>query len=109
MLRDEKEINQYFLGASNTYEEQAIGLYPSDRPLDESEAASYVMTHVRNQLSFDLWYIFFGTFCICVAESGRIKDVGEPVGGPSTQVYFITVHLSANAVAPGLLSLLGIF
>lgn len=71
-----------------------------DRPLDESEAASYIMTHVRNQLSFDLWYIFLGTFCICVAESGRIKDLGEPVSSPFNRVIlFYSIVLTQSAQA----------
>nr|XP_036582586.1 low-affinity potassium transport protein [Colletotrichum truncatum]KAF6791290.1 low-affinity potassium transport protein [Colletotrichum truncatum] len=65
--------------ASNTYEERALGVYGADSHLDETDGASYVTTHVRNQLSFDLWYIFLGTFCICVAESKRIMDLNEPV------------------------------
>ncbi|KAH8753324.1 potassium transporter [Diaporthe sp. PMI_573] len=81
--------------ASNTYEEQAIGLYPADRPVDESGAASYIMTHVRNQLSFDLWYIFLGTFCICVAESGRIKDLAEPAFSVFS-VFFEVVSAYGN-------------
>ncbi|KAK1589954.1 cation transporter [Colletotrichum navitas] len=64
--------------ASNTYEERALGVYSADSHLDENDGASYVMTHVRNQLSFDLWYIFLGTFCICIAESKRIMDLNEP-------------------------------
>ena len=36
------------------------------------------MNHIRNQLSFDLWYVFLGTFCICVAEAGRIADNEDP-------------------------------
>ncbi|KAF4818592.1 Low-affinity potassium transport protein [Colletotrichum tropicale] len=40
--------------ASNTYEERALGVYGADGNLDEKHGASYVMTHVRNQLSFDL-------------------------------------------------------
>jgi Trk-type K+ transport system membrane component len=65
--------------ASNTYEERALGVYEHESPLDESDGRSYVMTHIRNQLSFDLWYVFLGTFFICIAESARIADVGEPV------------------------------
>ncbi|KAF5508931.1 Low-affinity potassium transport protein [Colletotrichum fructicola] len=64
--------------ASNTYEERALGVYEANSHLDENNGASYVMTHVRNQLSFDLWYIFLGTFCICIAESQRIMDLNEP-------------------------------
>ncbi|KAG8168128.1 hypothetical protein KVR01_003817 [Diaporthe batatas] len=81
--------------ASNTYEEQAIGLYATDRPLDESRATSYIMTHVQNQLSFDLWYVFLGTFCICVAESGRIKDLGQPAFSVFS-VFFEVVSAYGN-------------
>jgi Trk-type K+ transport system membrane component len=65
--------------SSNTYEERALGVYDEEQSLDESNGKSYVFTHVRNQLSFDLWYIFLGTFCICIAESARIADNNEPV------------------------------
>jgi Trk-type K+ transport system membrane component len=64
---------------SNTYEEKALGIYGSENSPDERNGMSYFMMHVRNQLSFDLWYIFLGTFCICIAESERIMDVSEPV------------------------------
>ncbi|GIK03030.1 hypothetical protein Aspvir_007096 [Aspergillus viridinutans] len=65
--------------ASNTYEERALGLYPSDQDeLDESNGINYVLTHMRNQLSFDLWYIFLGIFCICATEARRIMDPSEP-------------------------------
>ncbi|GFF78286.1 putative cation transporter [Aspergillus udagawae] len=65
--------------ASNTYEERALGLYPSDQDeLDENNGMNYVLTHMRNQLSFDLWYIFLGIFCICATEARRIMDPSEP-------------------------------
>ncbi|KAK4122740.1 potassium transporter [Parathielavia appendiculata] len=64
--------------SSNTYEERALGVYDDDQTLDESNGKSYVLQHVRNQLSFDLWYIFLGTFCICIAEAERIADVKDP-------------------------------
>ncbi|KAL4735884.1 cation transport protein-domain-containing protein [Aspergillus similis] len=64
--------------ASNTYESQALGIYHVDGEIDESDTRSYVLTHIRNQLTFDLWYIFLGIFCICIAESNRIMDPNEP-------------------------------
>ncbi|RYP23806.1 hypothetical protein DL765_000883 [Monosporascus sp. GIB2] len=64
--------------SSNTYEETSLGLYPQERALDESRGSSYVMTHVRNQLSFDLWYVFLGTFCICVTEADKIMNLNDP-------------------------------
>lgn len=65
--------------ASNTYEESSLGHYPGDGEIDEKNGRSYIMTHLQNQLSFDLWYIFIGVFCICIAESGKIADTSIPV------------------------------
>jgi Trk-type K+ transport system membrane component len=65
--------------ASNTYEEKSLGIYVDDDEIDEKDGRSYVMTHIRNQLSFDLWYIFLGVFCITIAESGKIADTSIPV------------------------------
>ncbi|KAG7134018.1 Potassium transport protein 1 like [Verticillium longisporum] len=64
--------------ASNTYEERTIGIWAMEENLNEDNGVSYVMVHVRNQLTFDLWYIFLGTFLICIAESTLIMDVAEP-------------------------------
>ncbi|RJE20753.1 Potassium uptake transporter [Aspergillus sclerotialis] len=58
--------------ASNTYEERTLGVFSRDLDLDEQNSARYLLSHVRNQLSFDLWYIFLGIFCICISESDRI-------------------------------------
>lgn len=65
--------------ASNTYEEKALGIYGREESPNETKGSSYIMTHIRNQLSFDLWYIFLGTFCICIAESDKIMDDSDPV------------------------------
>lgn len=64
--------------ASNTYEEKSLGLYEAERNPDEADPKTYVKSHIRNQLSFDLWYIFLGAFVICVSEAGRIMDKSEP-------------------------------
>ncbi|VUC24994.1 unnamed protein product [Clonostachys rosea] len=64
--------------ASNTYEEKSLGIWEQEGHLDEVHGRSYLMRHLQNQLNFDLWYIFLGIFCICIAESGRIADTGEP-------------------------------
>lgn len=37
------------------------------------------MMHMQNQLAFDLWYIFLGVFCICIAEADKIVDSDNPV------------------------------
>ena len=68
--------------ASNTYEERALGIYPSEEQVDESGSTgrSYLIKHMQNQLSFDLWYIFLGIFCVAIAEADRIMDPDQPVG-----------------------------
>ncbi|KAG9495371.1 hypothetical protein J7337_013615 [Fusarium musae] len=64
--------------ASNAYEEKSLGLWEEEKSLDEKHSKTYLLTHMKNQLGFDLWYIFLGTFCICISESTRIADVNEP-------------------------------
>lgn len=71
--------------SSNTYEERSLGIYRStnEEEVDESKSSSYILTHIRNQFSFDLWYIFLGTFCICAAEANRITDPEKRVNTSS--------------------------
>ncbi|PTD02476.1 High-affinity potassium transport protein, partial [Fusarium culmorum] len=66
--------------ASNTYEERSLGTYAPEQvnPNEESTGQKYIVSHMRNQLSFDLWYIFLGIFLICIAESGKIMDTSQP-------------------------------
>ncbi|CAH0044433.1 unnamed protein product [Clonostachys solani] len=67
--------------ASNTYEERSLGIYePPEIEVSESEGtgSSYLLKHMQNQLSFDLWYIFLGVFCISIAESDKIMDGADP-------------------------------
>ncbi|KAF3155091.1 hypothetical protein TWF225_005160 [Orbilia oligospora] len=64
--------------ASNTYEERSLGVYSADGDLDEEHGRSYLLRHMQNQLSFDLWYIFLGIFCICIAEAPKIMDDKDP-------------------------------
>lgn len=65
---------------SENYEERALGIYAQDESLDERKGSkTYLINHMRNQLSFDLWYIFLGVFCICIAESDRIMNLADPV------------------------------
>ncbi|KAK2789776.1 hypothetical protein FQN52_005902 [Onygenales sp. PD_12] len=64
--------------ASNTYEETALGIYPNEQDIDEHNGKSYLITHIKNQLAFDLWYIFLGIFCVCISEAKKIMDPEEP-------------------------------
>ncbi|XHG07627.1 hypothetical protein AWENTII_010762 [Aspergillus wentii] len=79
--------------ASNTYEERTLGVFSKDSDPDEKNGSKYVISHVRNQLSFDLWYIFLGIFCICISESDRIMhDTSFPVFA----VFFEVVSAYGN-------------
>lgn len=65
---------------SSDKEEQSLGIYGADEDLDEKRGRkTYLINHMRNQLSFDLWYVFLGVFCICATESRRIMDKEDPV------------------------------
>ena len=63
----------------SSYEENPVGIYSGEENLDEQKGKTYLLGHMRNQLSFDLWYIFLGVFCICAAESKRIMDAKDTV------------------------------
>lgn len=65
--------------ASNPEEGRTVGLWADDNKLNESSGKQYLLAHMQNQLSFDLWYIFLGTFLICLAEADRIMDTSVPV------------------------------
>ncbi|KAI9896957.1 hypothetical protein N3K66_007979 [Trichothecium roseum] len=70
--------------ASNTYEEKSLGIYEKEAVEEElgeyegTSGTSYLLKHMQNQLSFDLWYVFLGIFCICIAEADKIMDLKDP-------------------------------
>lgn len=63
---------------TNVYEEKSLGVYHDKRDDDEMandpSAVSYVGTHLRRQLSFDLWYVALGFFIIAISEGSKIQD-----------------------------------
>lgn len=61
---------------TNAYESRTIGTYNPEPEADETSQSpsAYLLTHVRSQLSFDLWYIFLGCFVICIVEAQPIAD-----------------------------------
>ncbi|PGH05097.1 hypothetical protein GX51_03195 [Blastomyces parvus] len=65
---------------TNTYEENSLGLYdPQSDEIDESySTASYVGAHMKKQLAFDLWYVFFGMFILMITEGSRLADKADP-------------------------------
>lgn len=64
------------LRRTNVYEEKSLGVYPGAEEEDDDTqtAPSYIGTHLRRQLSFDLWYVFLGLFIIAIVEGGRLQD-----------------------------------
>lgn len=62
---------------TNVYEERSLGIYSSSADEDENTEHSYVATHLRHQLSFDLWYISLGFFIISISEGIRLQS-GDP-------------------------------
>lgn len=59
---------------TNVYEEKSLGMYQQHNVEDDQDASalSYVGTHLRRQLSFDLWYVFLGFFIITISEGPKI-------------------------------------
>ncbi|KAL1959175.1 hypothetical protein VTO42DRAFT_2680 [Malbranchea cinnamomea] len=63
---------------TNVYEERSLGVYyDPDEDEDEAKEPSYVGTHLRKQLSFDLWYIFLGVFLIAIIEGSRLDTTTD--------------------------------
>ncbi|KAL6450054.1 TRK2 Low-affinity potassium transport protein [Candida maltosa Xu316] len=60
---------------TNVYEEQSLGVYAQDNGdgVEENSPTNYVGSHLRNQLSYDLWYICVGLFIICIAEGKKLQ------------------------------------
>ncbi|PKY07405.1 cation transporter [Aspergillus campestris IBT 28561] len=81
--------------ASNIYEERTVGVYETAHDLDENSGTKYVLAHMQNQLTFDLWYIFLGIFVLCISESGRIMDPDEP-GFSVFAIFFEVVSAYGN-------------
>ncbi|KAJ8127226.1 hypothetical protein O1611_g6411 [Lasiodiplodia mahajangana] len=61
---------------TNVYEEKSLGVYESvnDDDDDNQPSISYLGTHLRRQLSFDLWYVFLGYFILTITEGPRIMS-----------------------------------
>lgn len=70
---------------TNVYEEKSLGIYADHVSLADGDwdgngqtERSYLGSHLRRQLSFDLWYVFLGLFLVCIIEGDRIQDPNQP-------------------------------
>lgn len=61
---------------TNVYEEQSLGVYLRDENQEDIEKtpSTYIGAHLRNQLSFDLWFIVLALFIICIAEGPKLNE-----------------------------------
>ncbi|KAF2728242.1 high affinity potassium transport protein [Polyplosphaeria fusca] len=59
---------------TNVYEERSLGVWNDP---DEGADSSYLGTHLRRQLSFDLWFVFLGFFLIAIIEGGRLENTND--------------------------------
>jgi hypothetical protein len=61
---------------TNVYEEKSLGVYETVNDVDDDEqpSISYLGTHLRRQLSFDLWYVFLGYFILTITEGSRLMS-----------------------------------
>lgn len=64
---------------TNVYEEKSLGIYGGATDDDELDpnSTSYLGSHLRRQLSFDLWYVFLGLFLIACIEGNRLQSAKD--------------------------------
>ncbi|GAA5838939.1 hypothetical protein JCM3766R1_004534 [Sporobolomyces carnicolor] len=69
--------------SSNVYEDQAVGILETDEEEEEVEEnaqppSAFILLHIRRQLSFDIGFLTFGVFLLCVFERHRIGSPNWP-------------------------------
>ncbi|KAK4992170.1 low affinity potassium transporter [Elasticomyces elasticus] len=62
---------------TNVYEEKSLGIWGGEEEEGEEGDKSYVATHLRRQLSFDLWFVFLGFFIIAIVEGPRLQNTND--------------------------------
>ncbi|WWC86168.1 uncharacterized protein L201_001041 [Kwoniella dendrophila CBS 6074] len=70
--------------ATNVYEEKSLGLFGEEEDDEygtEGEGAEavakYIGWHARRQLAFDIWWLAFALWLICIIERGHINDEND--------------------------------
>ncbi|CAI4217843.1 unnamed protein product [Parascedosporium putredinis] len=60
---------------TNVYEERSLGIYSGHDEDDGwgQNAMNYIGTHLRRQLSFDLWFVFLALFILAISEGGKLE------------------------------------
>ncbi|KAF0275375.1 hypothetical protein FOG50_03777 [Hanseniaspora uvarum] len=79
-----QKLKRHYTGRSQQSKDESVheplvkGNDDDDDSKIENHASSFIGTHLRRQLSFDLWFLFLGLFIICICESKRIEDLNDP-------------------------------
>lgn len=75
--------------STNVYEERTLGIWEDYKPPDLNEEeeqlfksqqtsprmwGSYLAAHATKQLSFDIWFLAFSLWVICIIERSNIQD-----------------------------------
>ncbi|SPO30856.1 related to potassium transporter TRK-1 [Ustilago trichophora] len=69
--------------STNVYEEKSLGVYVDEAPAEpglphESNNAkvwgTFLASHARRQLAFDIWWLGFALWLICIIERDQIQD-----------------------------------
>ncbi|WVQ97343.1 hypothetical protein IAU59_004454 [Kwoniella sp. CBS 9459] len=70
--------------ATNVYEEKSLGLFGEEEEDDigtEGEGAQavakYIGWHARRQLAFDIWWLGFALWLVCIIERGHLDNDEE--------------------------------
>lgn len=63
--------------STNAYEDQSVGIHETEEYEEAAEeqnqpSSSFLLSHVRRQLSFDIGFLAFAIFLLCVLERHRI-------------------------------------
>ncbi|KAF8511515.1 cation transport protein-domain-containing protein [Gautieria morchelliformis] len=78
--------------STNVYEERSLGVYEDDLDEEPEDHVSghgghgrariwgkYLASHARRQLSFDMWWLAFALFLVCIVERGPLQDENNAV------------------------------
>nr|XP_019014907.1 potassium ion transporter [Kwoniella pini CBS 10737]OCF53688.1 potassium ion transporter [Kwoniella pini CBS 10737] len=71
--------------ATNVYEEKSLGLFGEEEENDEYDnegegaqaVAKYIGWHARRQLAFDIWWLAFALWLICIIERRHLNNNDE--------------------------------
>ncbi|KAH9927443.1 TrkH-domain-containing protein [Epithele typhae] len=88
--------------STNVYEEQSLGVF-EEAPADEDEEpalnetstrseriSKYFGWHLRRQVAFDIWWLVWAIFAICIIERTKIMD---DVNAPWFNIFRIVFEL----------------